>query len=109
MKQPPVTAPIAASKTINVAVKKVAVKKVKLNPSFAYIGMKVTSTSGAQLINFRQGKSNQVNCDEVLITMANPTGRRLTAIFKLAGVEVMSRRIYKEHFEKIADKFGVIL
>jgi hypothetical protein len=34
----------------------------------------------------------------------------LTLVFKDAqGKELMTRRVYKEHFEKMADKFGVDL
>jgi hypothetical protein len=85
-----------------------AAKKMKVNPSQELIGMKLTSAD-SKTVNFRQGKGNVVTCNEIEITQANATGRRLTAIFRDGGKEIMTRRIYKEHFERMADKFGIDL
>jgi hypothetical protein len=71
--------------------------------------MKLTSVD-AKSVNFRQGKGNVVECNTIEVTGANATGRRLNVIFKDAtGKEIMNRRIFKEHFEKMADIFGVII
>lgn len=95
--------------TKKVASKTVATKTAKPNPSAALIGMKLTSAD-VKTVNFRQGKGNVVECNTIEVTGANATGRRLEVIFKdAAGKEVMKRRVYKEHFEKMADIFGVII
>ena len=92
-----------------VATKTVATKVVKPNPSATLIGMKLTSAD-AKSVNFRQGKGNVVACNTVEVTGANATGRRLEVVFKDdTGKEIMKRRVYKEHFEKMADIFGVII
>jgi hypothetical protein len=91
-----------------VAAKTAKAKTVKPNPSAALIGMKLNSASEIT-VNFRQGKGNVISCNEIECTGANATGRRLTVTFKSAGKELMTRRVYKEHFEKMADKFGVDL
>ena len=92
-----------------VATKTVAAKTVKPNPSATLIGMKLTSAD-PKTVNFRQGKGNVVECNAVEVTGANATGRRLNVVFKDAtGKEIMNRRIFKEHFEKMADVFGVII
>jgi hypothetical protein len=92
-----------------VATKTVATKTAKPNPSAALIGMKLTSAD-AKSVNFRQGKTNIVSCNTIEVLGANATGRRLEVIFKDAtGKEIMKRRVYKEHFEKMADIFGVII
>jgi len=94
---------------IQTAAKTVATKTVKANPSAALIGMKLNSTD-AKTVNFRQGKGNVVTCNVVEVLSANATGRRLEVSFKDdQGKEVMKRRVYKEHFEKMADVFGVII
>ena len=95
---------------IQTAAKTVATKKVKTNPSATLIGMKLSSPANSIQVNFRQGKTNVVTCNEIEVTEANATGRRLTCVFRdAAGQELMKRRVYKEHFEKMADKFGVII
>jgi hypothetical protein len=94
---------------IQTATKTVANKTTKANPSAALIGMKLTSTD-VKTVNFRQGKGNVVECSAIEVIEANATGRRLTLSFKDAqGKEIMKRRVYKEHFEKMADIFGVII
>jgi hypothetical protein len=94
---------------IQTAAKTVATKTVKANPSAALIGMKLNSTD-VKTVNYRQGKGNVVECNSIEVISANATGRRLVLSFKDAqGKEIMNRRVYKEHFEKMADKFGVIL
>jgi hypothetical protein len=109
-----VTATSAQGANLKAAFKKVATKKVatkvaKPNPSASLIGMKLTSVD-AKSVNFRQGKGNVVECNTIEVTGANATGRRLNVIFKDAtGKEIMNRRIFKEHFEKMADIFGVII
>jgi len=102
----------AAASNANVVktgTKTVATKKVKTNPSAALIGMKLTSAD-PKTVNFRQGKTNVVTCNNIEVLAANATGRRLEVSFKdVTGKEIMKRRVYKEHFEKMADIFGVIL
>ena len=94
---------------IQTATKTVATKTAKANPSAALIGMKLNSTD-PKTVNFRQGKGNVVECNSIEVITANATGRRLTLSFKDAqGKEIMTRRVYKEHFEKMADIFGVII
>lgn len=104
-----VTAAASNANVVKVATKTVAAKVAKPNPSASLIGMKLTSAD-AKSVNFRQGKGNVVECNTIEVTGANATGRRLNVIFKDAtGKEIMNRRIYKEHFEKMADIFGVII
>jgi hypothetical protein len=51
-----------------------------------------------------------VECAKVKISEANATGRRLTVeFFDDKGASLMTRRVYKEHVEKIAKTFGVDL
>ena len=96
---------------IQTAAKTVATKKVKPNPSATLIGMKLNApTADAIKVNYRDGKTNVITCNQIEVTEANVTGRRLTCIFRDAvGQELMKRRVYKEHFEKMADKFGIII
>lgn len=104
-----VTAAASNANVVKTATKTVAAKVSKPNPSAALIGMKLTSAD-AKTVNFRQGKGNVVECNTIEVTGANATGRRLNVIFKDAtGKEIMNRRVYKEHFEKMADIFGVII
>jgi hypothetical protein len=104
-----VTAAASNANVVKVATKTVATKVAKPNPSASLIGMKLSSVD-AKSVNFRQGKGNVVECNTIEVTGANATGRRLNVIFKDAtGKEIMNRRIYKEHFEKMADVFGVII
>lgn len=70
------------------------------------LGMQMQSDRSMS-VNFRQGKKNQITCNKVEVIAANCTGRRLTLQFSDANREVMQRRVYFEHFEKIAEKFGV--
>jgi len=94
---------------IQTAAKTVAAKKVKVNPSANLIGMKLETTNEVT-VNYRQGKNNVVTCNSIEVVEANPTGRRLTCIFRDAkGMEIMKRRVYKEHFEKMTDKFGPVV
>ena len=84
-------------------------KKMKTNPSQSLIGMRLSSPD-AKTVNYRQGKANVITCNSIECTEANAAGRRLTLVFKdVQGKELMTRRVYKEHFEKMADKFGVDL
>jgi len=63
-----------------------------------------------QTVNYRQGKNNVVTCTSVKCTAANATGRRLDVAFLDGkGTVVLERRVYKEYFEKMAQKFGVEL
>jgi len=104
-----VTAAASNANVVKTATKTVATKVAKPNPSASLIGMKLTSVD-AKSVNFRQGKGNVVECNTIEVTGANATGRRLNVIFKDAtGKEIMNRRIFKEHFEKMADVFGVII
>ena len=104
-----VTAAASNANVVKTATKTVATKVAKPNPSATLIGMKLTSVD-AKSVNFRQGKGNVVECNTIEVTGANATGRRLNVIFKDAsGKEIMNRRIFKEHFEKMADVFGVII
>ena len=101
--------PAQATDTKVVAQAPKAPKALKPNPSANLIGMKIASKDAIK-VNFRQGKSNVIECNQVEITAANATGRRLTAIFRDAdGKEILTRRIYKEYFERMCDKFGVDL
>lgn len=89
---------------------KTASKSMKPNPSQELIGLELVSSKGMSLVNFRKGKSNMVECAKVKITEANATGRRLTVeFFDDKGISLMTRRVYKEHVEKIAKTFGVDL
>lgn len=84
-------------------------KKMKVNPAQEFIGVKLTSQDAVK-VNYRQGKQNVITCNQIECLGANDAGRRLTLVFKDAqGKELMTRRVYKEHFEKMADKFGVDL
>ena len=84
-------------------------KKMKVNPSQGLVGKVLTSQNAIQ-VNYRQGKQNVVTCNSIECTGVNGAGRRLTLVFKDAqGAEIMTRRVYKEHFERMADKFGVDL
>jgi len=104
-----VTAAASNANVVKTATKTVATKVAKPNPSASLIGMKLSSVD-AKSVNFRQGKGNVVECNTIEVTGANATGRRLNVIFKDAtGKEIMNRRIFKEHFEKMADVFGVII
>ena len=104
-----VNAAASNANSVKVATKTVATKVSKPNPSAALIGMKLTSAD-VKTVNFRQGKGNVVECSAIEVLGANATGRRLEVSFKDAtGKEVMKRRVYKEHFEKMADIFGVII
>jgi hypothetical protein len=104
-----VTAAASNANVVKTATKTVATKVAKPNPSATLIGMKLSSVD-AKSVNFRQGKGNVVECNTIEVTGANATGRRLNVIFKDAtGKEIMNRRIFKEHFEKMADIFGVII
>jgi len=104
-----VTAAASNANVVKTATKTVATKVAKPNPSASLIGMKLSSVD-AKSVNFRQGKGNVVECNAIEVTGANATGRRLNVIFKDAsGKEIMNRRIFKEHFEKMADIFGVII
>lgn len=87
----------------------VGAKKMKVNPAQECIGVKLTSQDAIK-VNYRQGKANVITCNQIECVGANDAGRRLTLVFKDAqGTELMTRRVYKEHFEKMADKFGVDL
>ena len=104
-----VTAAASNANVVKTATKTVATKVAKPNPSASLIGMKLTSVD-AKSVNFRQGKGNVVECNAIEVTGANATGRRLNVIFiDATGKEIMNRRIFKEHFEKMADIFGVII
>lgn len=99
MKQP------AAKDRAKVSAKQVKVQKT--NPSADLINKTITSQNGPKEVNFRKGKKNVVTCSKVTVKEANLTGRRLTVDFlDEKGKVLMTRRIYKEHLEKIADIFG---
>lgn len=83
-------------------------KPAPVNPSAAIIGT-VIKAKEITKVNFRQGAHNVVDCNEIECIAANATGRRLTLVFKADGNEVMTRKVYKEHFEKMADVFGVTI
>jgi len=90
-------------------VKAAKAKKAKpANPSAAIIGT-IIKAKDLIKVNFRQGAHNVVDCNEIECTAANPTGRRLTLVFKIDGNVVMERKVYKEHFEKMADQFGATI
>ena len=98
---------VTASKTMKPATAKV--KAVKVNPSASYIGLKISHDTSMSL-NYRKGKNNVILCNQVEVTGANATGRRLTCIFRdAAGKEIDTRRVYKEWFEKMAEQFGALL
>lgn len=81
-------------------------KKIKTFSVDHLLGMRMSSDR-PMTVNFRQGKKNQITCSEVQVLAANCTGRRLTLQFANANREVLRRRVYFEHFEKIAETFGV--
>ena len=82
-------------------------KKMQVNPSQEFIGMKLVSDKPVE-VNFRKGKKNVIICSEIECTKANATGRRLTLTFRdLKGAELGTRRVYFEHFEKMGDRFGI--
>lgn len=86
-----------------------ATKPVKANPSASYIGFSISGTA-PKTVNFRQGKKNIIQCNQVKCVGANATGRRLAVTFHDAeGKEILSRRVYKEYFEKMAQVFEVEL
>ena len=81
----------------------------KQNPSAMYIGFSMSSTKPVT-VNFRKGVQDQVECYSVKCLNANATGRRLTLTFHDSeGNEILSRRVYKEFFEKMAEKFECLL
>jgi hypothetical protein len=101
-----ITVPTTTATAVNATSTKTATKKVKVNPSATLIGMRLESPKNSISVNYRQGKTNKVTCNIVEVLDANVTGRRLTVVFKDAqGQEIMKRRIYKEHLERIIDKF----
>ena len=82
-------------------------KTIKVNPSQEFIGMKLTSKKPI-VVNYRKGKKNVIECAEIECINANATGRRLTLTFRDSkGVELGTRRVYLEHFEKMGDKFDI--
>jgi hypothetical protein len=83
-------------------------KQLKTNPSAEYIGFKMTAPAPIP-VNLRQGKQNVIHVTGVEVTKANATGRRLTCVFQLNGQEILTRRVYLEHLERMMDKFGVDL
>lgn len=81
-------------------------KKMKVNPAQNLIGKLITSTA-ATTVNYRKGKGNVVTCSQIECVAANAAGRRLTLVFKDdQGKEIMTRKVYKEHFERMTDKFN---
>jgi hypothetical protein len=82
-------------------------RKIKTFSVEHLLGMQLDVNSPVT-VNYRQGKRNQVTCARVQVLEANCTGRRLLVKFSDASHrEVLCRRVYFEHFEKIAEKFGV--
>jgi hypothetical protein len=82
---------------------------MKVNPAQYLIGKSITSPI-AKTVNYRKGKINVVTCSHIECTAANAAGRRLTLVFKdHQGNEIMTRKVYKEHFERMATKFDVDL
>jgi hypothetical protein len=82
-------------------------KKIQVNPSQEFIGMKLTSKKPIE-VNFRKGKKNIIECSEIECVGVNATGRRLTLTFRdLKGAELGTRRVYLEHFERMGDKFDI--
>ena len=100
--------PVASkSKTATPAVK--PAKAMKVNPSQSYIGLNIVGKN-EQTVNYRQGKNNVITCAGVKCIGANATGRRLTITFHDAqGNQLLERKVYKEYFEKMAEKFEVEL
>ena len=95
----------AAKDPAKVSAKQVNVQKS--NPSQELLNKSIISHCGPKEVNFRKGKKNVVTCSKVIIKEANLTGRRLTVDFlDEKGKVLMTRRVYKEHLEKIADVFG---
>jgi hypothetical protein len=90
----------------NLATTPATPKTLKANPSASLIGMKLTADA-VKTVNFRKGKGNVISCNEIEVTAANDAGRRLTLVFKNNGQDVLTRRVYKEHFEKMAEVFGI--
>ena len=85
-------------------------KTIKVNPSQSYIGFKIGPFESEMTVNYRQGKTNTVTCHGAQCNNVNSTGRRLNVSFLDAtGKVILERRIYKEYFEKIAQKAGVML
>jgi hypothetical protein len=84
-----------------------ASKKMKANPSANLVGVMLKSKDAIK-VNYRRGKQNCITCNQIECIKVNDAGRRLTLVFKdFQGIELMTRRVYKEHFEKMADKFQV--
>ena len=82
-------------------------KTIKANPSADVIGMILKSPTEIQL-SYRKGVNNILMAAEVEVLNANATGRRLELTFRGSnGKTVGTRRVYREHFVKMADKFGV--
>ena len=95
-----------AGKTVKAPKAKKTPKAAPVNPAAAIIGT-IIKAKEITKVNFRQGAHNVVDCNEIECIAANATGRRLTLIFKADGNVVMERKVYKEHFEKMAEAFGV--
>lgn len=84
-------------------------KTIKANPSADVIGMVLKSPNEIQL-GYRKGINNILMAAEVEVLSANATGRRLDLTFKGSdGKTIGTRRVYREHFIKMADKFGIDL
>ncbi len=95
-----------AGKTVKAPKAPKTPKAAPVNPAAAIIGT-IIKAKEITKVNFRQGAHNVVDCNEIECIAANATGRRLTLIFKADGNVVMERKVYKEHFEKMAEAFGV--
>lgn len=77
---------------------------MKINPGLEYIGLEMSS-SVAIPISLRQGKQNVIHVTGVKVSAVNATGRRLHCTFELNGKDVMTRRVYREHVDRMIDKF----
>lgn len=97
-----------AGKTVKAPKAKKTPKAAPINPAAAIIGT-IIKAKEITKVNFRQGAHNVVDCNEIECIAANATGRRLTLIFKVDGNVEMERKVYKEHFEKMAEAFGVTI
>lgn len=110
---PPAAKKASTPKAVPAAAKPVAAPKLpkpaKVNPSASYIGFVIASDLPIT-VNYRQGKKNIVECNSIICTGANATGRRLDVSFKdVKGKVIMERRVYKEFFEKMAKVASVLL
>ena len=87
---------------------KVAEKESLLESSIKLIGTVLEARSPI-LVRFTLSKYSAIKCKRIEVTSINTTGRTLTLnCVDNLGVS-FTKTVLREHFEKMADKFGATL